>query len=250
MASLIGNILSDPWARNLEFGRGSVLNLPTQTAVKTGTSTDYRDAWAVGYNHEYVVGIWMGNVGYEPTDGVTGSLGASLALRAIFNELTKNSKTEPLFLSPKLVVKDICVNPQEVANCTTYTEYFLPKTLEKQAKEIKLPAKKIEIFRPTNGLEIALDPRVPSDKQAFEMSISAILESDEVKWKIDQEPAQRVVGPKFLWVIKKGEHSVKAVVWRDGTLVAQTEARMLNGKWGEKKRFWTRVQNLKKYQFN
>ena len=34
-ASLIGDILSDPEARRLEFGRGSVLNLPLQTAVKT-----------------------------------------------------------------------------------------------------------------------------------------------------------------------------------------------------------------------
>src|SRR5690606_10370286 len=55
IASLIGNILSDPNARALEFGRNSILNLPVRTAAKTGTSTDYRDAWAVGYNDRYTV---------------------------------------------------------------------------------------------------------------------------------------------------------------------------------------------------
>ncbi len=61
-ASLIGNILSDPEARRLEFGNGSLLRFPVQTAVKTGTSSDYRDAWAVGFNHGFTVGVWIGNL--------------------------------------------------------------------------------------------------------------------------------------------------------------------------------------------
>jgi len=28
--------------------------------VKTGTSSDYRDAWAVGFNDKYTVGVWLG----------------------------------------------------------------------------------------------------------------------------------------------------------------------------------------------
>jgi penicillin-binding protein 1C len=229
-ASLIGNILSDPWARSLEFGHATVLNFPTQTAVKTGTSTDYRDAWAVGYNHKYAAVIWMGNVDYEPTDGITGSLGPSLALRGIFNELTKNSETKPLFLSPQLIAKDICINPEESLNCATYTEYFLPQFAEKIVEEVKSPNKKIEIFRPTDHLEMAIDPRIPSNKQAFEMSVSGILESDKVEWKIDQEPSQFAEGSKFLWMVKKGKHQVKAVVWRDGKILMETESRVFNVK--------------------
>jgi penicillin-binding protein 1C len=58
--SLIGDILSDPGARSLEFGHGGMLRMPVQTAVKTGTSNDYRDAWALGYNSRFTGGIWMG----------------------------------------------------------------------------------------------------------------------------------------------------------------------------------------------
>ena len=56
-ASIIANILSDPEARGLEFGRGSLLNFPLETAVKTGTSNDYNDAWTVGFNNDYTVGV-------------------------------------------------------------------------------------------------------------------------------------------------------------------------------------------------
>ncbi len=69
IASLIGNILSDPEARRLEFGNGSLLRFPVQTAVKTGTSSDYRDAWAVGFNHGFTVGVWIGNLDHAATDG-------------------------------------------------------------------------------------------------------------------------------------------------------------------------------------
>ncbi len=79
-ASLVANILADADARALEFGRDSVLAFPVQTAVKTGTSSDFRDAWAVGFNYRYTVGAWMGNLDQTPTDGVTGSTGPALLL--------------------------------------------------------------------------------------------------------------------------------------------------------------------------
>lgn len=219
-ASLIGNILSDPWARSLEFGRGSVLNLPTQTAVKTGTSTDYRDAWAVGYNYKYVVGIWMGNANYDPSDGVTGSVGPSLALRSIFNELTKNSQTKPLFLSPKLIARDVCINLSEKEKCIPYTEYFLPQNSRNFLEQIEKVNTEIDILRPTAGLNIAFDPRVPAQKQVFEMSVSNLLESDEVEWKVDDK-IYVTIGGKFFWPLAKGHHEVSAIVKRDGKIIAR-----------------------------
>ncbi len=221
VASLIGDILSDPWARQLEFGRSSVLNLPVQTAAKTGTSTDYRDAWAVGYNHRYTVAIWMGNADYTPTDGITGSLGPSLVLRSVFNELSLHGDSAPLYVSPKLVAKDICIAAQaQLPDCATRTEYFMPDTP-------LLPAPKtqqnIAIARPADGLEMAVDPRIPHEKQAFEMRLSgAILPSDEVEWFIDESKQDHASGARYLWPTAKGQHSVQALVWRDGELWSKT----------------------------
>jgi hypothetical protein len=49
----------------------------------------------------------------------------------------------------------------------------------------------------------------------FEMRISGIASSDEVEWIIDDKKYPKMLGPKFLWPIQKGKHSVKAVIWRN-----------------------------------
>ncbi len=225
VASLISNILSDPWARHLEFGRGSVLNMPIQTAAKTGTSTDYRDAIAVGYNHKYVVGIWMGNADYTPTDGVTGALGPALALRSIFNHLNKLSETTPLYICPRLITKDICVNSEGVAtndtNCRHFTEYFINTTSTNDKADTTDEVKRIQIVKPSYGLEIAIDPRIPREKQAFEMIVSNVDDTDEVEWIINNNH-KKIIGSKFLWPLETGKHTVQATVRRNNIVMKET----------------------------
>ena len=61
-AWLIANILSDNAARQDIFGVNSLLNIPgKQIAVKTGTTNDKRDNWAIGGNPQVMVGVWVGN---------------------------------------------------------------------------------------------------------------------------------------------------------------------------------------------
>ncbi|HEY8564405.1 MAG TPA: PBP1A family penicillin-binding protein [Beijerinckiaceae bacterium] len=43
-----------------------------QTAGKTGTSQDFRDAWFVGYSGHLVAGVWLGNDDGTPTKRVSG----------------------------------------------------------------------------------------------------------------------------------------------------------------------------------
>lgn len=59
---LISHILSDNNAREIEFGLRSYLNVPGKTvAVKTGTTDDKRDNWAIGFTKGVTVGVWVGN---------------------------------------------------------------------------------------------------------------------------------------------------------------------------------------------
>ncbi len=76
VAYLITDILSDDWARVPSFGEGSVLSLSRPDAVKTGTTTDFRDNWTVGYTPELVIGVWTGNNDGEPMRQVSGISGA------------------------------------------------------------------------------------------------------------------------------------------------------------------------------
>jgi penicillin-binding protein 1A len=43
-----------------------------ETAGKTGTSQDYRDAWFIGYTSHLIAGVWVGNDNNAPTNNVTG----------------------------------------------------------------------------------------------------------------------------------------------------------------------------------
>lgn len=76
-AFLITSILSDNQARTPGFGQNSVLKLPFQAAVKTGTTNDFRDNWTLGYTPDVVVGVWVGNADYTPMKNVSGVEGAA-----------------------------------------------------------------------------------------------------------------------------------------------------------------------------
>lgn len=76
-AYLITSILSDNAARTPTFGANSVLNMPFQVAVKTGTTNDFRDNWTLGYTPDLAVGVWVGNADYTPMQHTTGVTGAA-----------------------------------------------------------------------------------------------------------------------------------------------------------------------------
>lgn len=76
-AWVIADILSDARARAVGFGLNSPLNLPFRVAVKTGTSTDFRDSWTVGYTPDFTVGVWVGRFNNRPLNRVSGSMGAA-----------------------------------------------------------------------------------------------------------------------------------------------------------------------------
>ncbi len=66
-ARLINDILSDNEARAPMFGRHSPLYFENyDTAAKTGTTDDFRDAWTIGYSPSIVVGVWVGNNNNSP----------------------------------------------------------------------------------------------------------------------------------------------------------------------------------------
>ncbi|MBI1215438.1 MAG: penicillin-binding protein 1C [Alphaproteobacteria bacterium] len=212
-ASLIGNILSDPWARRLEFGSHSVLDFPVQTAVKTGTSTDYRDAWSVGFDARYVVGIWMGNLDQKPTDGITGSTGPALALRSIFATLNRRSAPRPLWLSPKLVQKDVCIeDAQDAGRCYMRSEYFIPGTQPRETARAKGPEKqRFNIVKPTDGLQMAVDPRIPQDSQKLAFTLHGLRPGQAVDWIVNGEKIG-TSGETFMWPVTRGHYTLQARV--------------------------------------
>lgn len=218
-ASLIGSILSDPEARRLEFGSGSLLRFPVQTAVKTGTSSDYRDAWAVGYNSQFTVGVWIGNLNQQATDGITGASGPALILRSVFAELNRHRETRPLYLSPRLVKIDVCRDSGLPADgsCSAVSEWFVPGT-EPQSRSV-CPREALPVYLqfPTPGLQLAMDPRIADDQEAFVFRLANLNTKGKVAWYIDDKLTATTPDGEYLWPLQRGPHSVKARIAFDGT---------------------------------
>jgi penicillin-binding protein 1C len=72
----VADALADPFARIRGLRVRGPFELPFPTAVKTGTSSSYRDAWTAGFTRERVVVVWTGNADGAPTNRLTGAAGA------------------------------------------------------------------------------------------------------------------------------------------------------------------------------
>lgn len=228
-AAVITDILSDPQARRLEFGEGHLLRFPVQTAVKTGTSTDHRDCWAVGYTEKHTAGVWMGNLDRRPTRGITGAIGPALVLRSIFAELNRYADSLPLHPGAGLKKVEVCAVSGLAAgpNCPRITEVFAegnipvevcnhhPASL-KAAMRYKPGGDNdtVRLVQPVEGLQMAIDPRIPAESQAFAFKLPKETAVTKVEWVLDGEVAGQTSGPKYLWPLSRGTHFVKARFWR------------------------------------
>ena len=233
VASIVGHILSDPHARRREFGSDGLLRFPVQTAVKTGTSTDYRDAWAVGFSERFTVGVWMGNLNRAAMHEMSGARGPALVLRSIFAELHRSEETKQLYLDPTLSHRIVCPLTGNLSGerCPHVEEIFIPgseptKVCSLQHTEWNPSGatvhhhenETIRIIMPTAGLNLARDPRIPDHLEALPLEIAAPQSVSEVRWFVDNREVGVSGGslPKYLWPLEAGHHTVRATVLLKG----------------------------------
>jgi penicillin-binding protein 1C len=103
----IADIMSDNSARTLAFGMNSALRFDYPVACKTGTSTDFRDNWTIGFTPEFSVGVWVGNFDGSPMREVSGVTGAGPILHAIFDYLHANRGTSWYRTPPEIVERKV-----------------------------------------------------------------------------------------------------------------------------------------------
>jgi 1A family penicillin-binding protein len=110
VAYLITDILSDDQARISAFGEGSVLGIYRPAAVKTGTTTDWRDNWTVGYTPDLVVGVWAGNPDNQPMRQVTGLTGAAPIWHDFMVEILKGRPVAHFVEPPGVTRLEVCAD--------------------------------------------------------------------------------------------------------------------------------------------
>jgi 1A family penicillin-binding protein len=110
VAYLITDVLGDNFARASTFGEGSALRLSRPAAVKTGTTTDWRDNWTVGYTPDLVVGVWAGNADNEPMRHVSGVAGAAPMWHDVMEALLKGRPVREFVEPAGMARLEVCAD--------------------------------------------------------------------------------------------------------------------------------------------
>lgn len=198
---IVGDMLSDNNARALTFGLASPLALPFAAAVKTGTSKDMRDNWAIGWSHRYTVGVWVGNSGGEAMHQVSGVSGAAPIWRELMLALHEGARPAPQAPLPKGVVA------REVrfeANAEPpRRELFLAGT---EMAVVRAAAVPVGISNPSEGAIYALDPDIPPNAQRLRFTHDGRLPQGAAQWRLDGRLIGR--GAALDWMPMPGRHEL------------------------------------------
>ncbi len=201
-AFIVGDILSDPNARARTFGLDSVLGTRFWSAVKTGTSKDMRDNWAIGWSQRYTVGVWVGNASGAPMWDVSGTSGAAPVWAEVMGFLHRNEPSRAPAPPAGLVQARVRFGDDLEA---ARSEWFIAGTEQPLfALPSAAPAadSAARITAPSDGTIIALDPDIPPAHQRVRFEA----EGRNLQWRIDGKPFAR--GASAQWLPWPGRHVI------------------------------------------
>ncbi|MGV3641198.1 MAG: penicillin-binding protein 1C [Adhaeribacter sp.] len=106
-AYMLYQVLSQLKRPDLPHNAHNSTRLP-QIAWKTGTSYGRKDAWSIGYNSRYTVGVWVGNFTGEGVPELNGTDTATPLLFDLFNAIDYNSARQGLQAPAQLAYRAVC----------------------------------------------------------------------------------------------------------------------------------------------
>jgi penicillin-binding protein 1C len=109
--------------------------LPLPISYKTGTSYGYRDAWAVGFDQKYVVGVWVGRADGTAVPELTGRTAAAPLLFKVF-DILKPVQQRAKNLPPSTIISDVQALP---ATLKYFGEVSHEAQLIKRGPQIMFP---------------------------------------------------------------------------------------------------------------
>ena len=127
-AYMINEILMQAVRPDLPTGYQNSQHAPP-IAWKTGTSYGRKDAWSIGYNRRYTVGVWVGNANAEGVPELTGADIATPLLFQVFNMVDYRAAASRLLAPAGMQLRLVCAEtgllpgpdcPHQV------TDYFIP----------------------------------------------------------------------------------------------------------------------------
>lgn len=126
-AWLAGDMLAG-WRRNYT-AKTQQEKAMNQVSWKTGTSFGKKDAWSMGFNQQYTVGVWLGNFDGSASAAITGTEIATPLMLQVFNLLPKSNEKQTI--PAALSKRTLCVQtglPADTFCHETLSGYWLSQT--------------------------------------------------------------------------------------------------------------------------
>jgi penicillin-binding protein 1C len=152
--------------------------LAGRIAFKTGTSYGYRDAWAVGYDRNFTVGVWVGRPDGTAVPGLIGRLVAAPILFDAYGRL--GAEPEALSMPPFVLQATTAALPPPLR----HVRKDVPKTI---ASTIQAPLK---IAFPLDGSRVELERARNADEKGSLM-LKASGGVPPLTWMVDGAPVER-----------------------------------------------------------
>lgn len=127
-AFIITEILTKLKRPDLPVHWDNTRNTP-KIAWKTGTSYGRRDAWSIGYNKNYTIGVWAGNFSGKGVPDLSGAEKATPLLFQLFNAIDYNSPKDWYAIPDELEMRYVCSQSGNVPGdlCSDLIiDYYLP----------------------------------------------------------------------------------------------------------------------------
>jgi penicillin-binding protein 1C len=244
VAYILTDILCDGDARIPAFGYRSPLALPFPCAVKTGTSQDFRDNWAVGYTPDFTVGVWVGNFDGSPMHNVSGISGCGPLFRDIMLHLSRKRPARNFEEPDGLVRVRICplsgkrtapgcpgsieeiflggTEPEELCD-QSHADFPPPAPTGNQGRSPRL-----RVAFPMDGDIFKFDPILRPEYQTLTMhaEFSGRIGDAVVTWRLNGEKIGE--GPGLLslsWKLRPGTYTLHAEMEKTRTSAAGSSVR-------------------------
>jgi penicillin-binding protein 1C len=231
--ALVTDMLSDSHARAKAFGLGSVLDLPFPAAVKTGTSSDFRDTWTVGFTRDYTVGVWVGNFNGDAMRQVSGVTGAAPLWNRILLHLHEDKEPDAFGPPRGLHLEPICATTglRPRADCPVVVyEYLYPQDIAAYLRppaalglapeyddwvarqDVARPSERFKILFPHDGDVFVRYPDrsgFAPQRQALEFKAAA-LPGQTVSWWLNGTRLGSSLASSAFWGLHTGRWTLQA----------------------------------------
>ncbi len=234
---IINDILCDNSAREKSFGTHSALAFDERVAVKTGTSSGFRDAWTVGFNKEHTVAVWAGNFDGRPMRDTFSVRSATPLWAAMMHELLqRDHPLDPPRENDELVRREVCAETGLLPSAHSVArvhELFLKGTEPKEDSsawfssdgKLLLPNEyaswcasgnntrdaqvrpEPRITNPVANARYEIDPVLPRSQQMIELTTTL---GHDVKWFVNDARQPSQADGRFFWQLTPGEWKLRA----------------------------------------